>query len=436
MMNLCSLSKATLAVAFSGLLGILTLLFLAVVDPGPRFLFIGSNVLSLASLAAAIWLLRGAVLTLDEAALVCHRAFVGDLEARIQRRREPGRLGRIQKSVNDMLDIVDAFVREASASMEAASRSRSHRKILVRGLPGSFRRSAAIINSGTDNLGHRVIEIADLAKSFGARLDQIASELTRATGDLESDAERMSASAEETSQQSASVMQASDQASSNVQTVAAAAEQLSSSINEIARQVNRSKEATGRAVSEVGRADLQIRNLASAVIRIDDVVKLISAIAEQTNLLALNATIEAARAGEVGRGFAVVASEVKALASQTAKATDEIGSKVSEMQESSAISVGAVETISRTISEINEVTTAIAAAIEQQSAATGAISHNVQQASAGTSEVAANVSGIRQAATDTGHVATRVNSASERLQSEVEVLRREVTAFLQRLVAA
>jgi methyl-accepting chemotaxis protein len=435
-MNSCSLSKAKLAAASAGVLVVVALLLLALGDPLPRPALAALNVILLALVAAAFWQLQQATAVLDEAAQTCRRASCGDLEARILSRRQPGRLGLMQKSIDDMLDIVDAFVREASASMEAAARGKSHRKILVRGLPGSFRRSAGVINTGTDSLGERVVEIAGLAKGFGTRFDEITSGLARAAGDLEADAEQMAAAAAETSQQSAGVMAASDQASTNVQTVAAAAEQLSSSIGEIGRQVSCSKEATGRAVSEAGRADVQIRSLANAAMQIGEVVKLISEIAEQTNLLALNATIEAARAGEAGRGFAVVASEVKALASQTANATEEIGAKVAEMQESSTISVGAVETISHTISEINEITTAIAAAIEQQGAATAEIARNVQQASAGTTQVAANISGISQAATDTGLVATRVNSASERVQSEAEVLRREVVTFLQRVVAA
>jgi len=434
-MNSCSLSRAQAAASLACLLVIATLALLLVTD---RFTVVPAALLGavVLLLAYGIAAQRQALVFVSEAAQVCRKASAGDLEARILGDRQSGRLGALQKSVNDMLDITDAFVREASASMEYASRGKHFRKILVRGLPGTFRRSAATINSGTDTLGRRVVEIADLSKQFGTHLEEIAGGLVAAATDLETDAGQAALAAEKTSRETASVITASSNASTNVATVAGAAEQLASSIAEISHQVASSSESTGRAVSEANRAGNEIRSLADAAGRIDDVVKLISEIAAQTNLLALNATIESARAGEAGRGFSVVASEVKNLANQTAKATEEISAKVAEMQQSTTASVAAVEAITQTIAGIDRITATIASAIDQQRVATREIAHNVQQASAGTSRVSANVSGISEAAADTGRVASRVNRASERVYSEVETLRREVSGFLQRLTTA
>ncbi|QOZ46694.1 methyl-accepting chemotaxis protein [Bradyrhizobium sp. CCBAU 53340] len=433
-MNLCSLSKAQGATALACVLAIVAVaLSLLGVTGISVAALLGATVVLL---GYATWGQQRTAAALDEVAEVCRKASCGDLEARVLSERQAGRIGSIQKSVNDMLDITDAFVREASASMDYASRGKYFRKILARGLPGSFRRSATVINSGTDSLGRRVVEIADLARQFGTHLDGVAGTLMGAATDLESDAGQMAAAAEKTSRQTSGVLSASDQASRNVATVASAAEQLASSIAEIGRQVSGSTASTGRAVNEANRAGSEIRNLADAALRIGDVVKLISEIAEQTNLLALNATIEAARAGEAGRGFAVVASEVKSLANQTAKATEEISAKVGEMQQSTTNSVTAVEAIAQTIAEIDSITASIAASIEQQGAATREIARNVQEASAGTSQMSSNVTGISEAAADTGRVAARVNSASERVHGEVETLRREVTQFLQGLTSA
>ncbi|MFK4539121.1 methyl-accepting chemotaxis protein [Bradyrhizobium ottawaense] len=433
-MNLCSLSKAQGATAVACLLAsiafVLSLLgWTGIISAAP----LGAAILLL---GYALWCQHRTAVAVDEVADVCRKAARGDLEARILSERQAGRIGAIQTSVNDMLDIADAFVREASASMDYASRGKYFRKILARGLPGSFRRSATVINAGTDSLGRRVVEIAGLAKQFGTHLDEVAGSLMSAATDLESDAGQMAAAAETTNRQTSGMRSASDQASNNAATVASAAEQLASSIAEISRQVAGSTTSTGRAVDEANRAGSEIRSLADAALRIGDVVKLISEIAEQTNLLALNATIEAARAGEAGRGFAVVASEVKSLANQTAKATEEISAKVGEMQQSTTNSVAAVEAIAQTIAEIDGITASIAASIEEQGTATREIARNVQEASVGTSQVSSNVSGISEAAADTGRVASRVNSASERVHGEVETLRREVTQFLQRLTSA
>ena len=389
-----------------------------------------------ASLGFGVWSLRQLARSLNGAAAVCAQAALGDLEARMPGARDGGALGELQKSANDMLDIVDAFVRESAASMEYVSRGKFFRKIVVRGLPGTFRNGATVINAGTDAMDRKVRNLASVAQGFGSSMDSVAMTLAAAASELESDAGSMAAAAEETSRQSTAVATASEQASVNVQTVASAAEELSASIAEISRQIVHSTTSTTRAVSDAEQANTQIRNLAEAAQRIGDVVNLINEIAAQTDLLALNATIEAARAGEAGKGFAVVASEVKSLSNQTSKATDEIRAKIGEMQAATTQSVLAMQTVGQTIGDISEVSTAIASAVEQQGAVTREIARNVQHASAGTEEVSSNVSGISQAAADTGLIATRVSGASQRISGEVNTLRAEVEKFLSGMKAA
>ncbi len=388
------------------------------------------------SLGFGIWSLRRLARGIEAVSAVCAQAARGDLEARIAGAREGGELGQLQKSVNDMLDIVDAFVRESAASMGYISRGKCFRKVLVRGLPGSFRSGALVINAATESMDGKVRNLADVAQGFGSSMDVVARTLAAAASELASDAGSMAAAAEETSRQSTAVAAASEQASVNVQTVASAAEELSASIVEISRQVAHSVAGTARAVTDSQQANTQIKSLADAAQRIGDVVSLINEIAGQTDLLALNATIEAARAGDAGRGFAVVASEVKSLSGQTSKATDEIRAKIAEMQSATAQSVQAMQTIGETIGRIDEVSSTIASAVENQGDATREIARNVQQASAGTAEVSSNVVGISQAAADTGEIAARVSSASQRISDQVDTLRSEVERFLAATRAA
>jgi methyl-accepting chemotaxis protein len=242
-------------------------------------------------------------------------------------------------------------------------------------------------------------------------------------------------------QNSASSMQsavasAAEETSVNVQTVSSGTEELSSSIAEIGRQVVTSAEIARKAVDEAGATDATMQGLADNAARISVVVDLIQTIASQTNLLALNATIEAARAGEAGRGFAVVASEVKNLASQTAKATDEIRSQIASMQAVTESAVGAIRSIGTTISEINDVTTAIASAVEEQGAATREIARNIQHAAGGTSEVSSNIVGVSTASAEAGSAANEVLTASGALRREAEILRAEIDAFLTNIRAA
>jgi methyl-accepting chemotaxis protein len=221
-----------------------------------------------------------------------------------------------------------------------------------------------------------------------------------------------------------------------VQTVATATEELSASIAEIGQQVTRSSGMIKDAVSQATQSNEQVRGLTAAAQRIGDVVELINNIASQTNLLALNATIEAARAGDAGKGFAVVASEVRALANQTAKATEEIGSQVRAIQEATQTSAAAIAAIAETIGKVDETSTTIASAVEEQGAATQEIARNVAQAAHGTQEMAGNIAGVSQAAQQTGTAASEELVAAGSLSQNGERLRRQVEAFLREVRAA
>lgn len=269
-----------------------------------------------------------------------------------------------------------------------------------------------------------------LADRFEAKVGNLIEGLSSAATEMEATAGSMSATAEQTNRQSVTVASASEQASANVQTVAAATEELAASITEIGSQASQSRSVAGKAVEDTRHTDRAVRQLADSAERIGQVVDLIQEIASQTNLLALNATIEAARAGEAGKGFAVVASEVKALATQTARATEDIRQQIGQMQQASIGAVDAIQGIGTVISEVSEIAAAIAAAVEEQGAATQEISRNVQQAAAGTHEVSSNIVGVRQAANDTGSAATQVLGAARELAQQAEVLNREVRTFL------
>jgi len=279
---------------------------------------------------------------------------------------------------------------------------------------------------------HR-IAIENMASQFESDVTGVLGEVSQASDTMQSTAESMAATAEETSKQSTVVAAAAEEASTNVQTVASAAEELSSSISEISRQVSQSTQVAGAAVHEVEGANEKVQGLADAANKIGEVVALITDIADQTNLLALNATIEAARAGEAGKGFAVVASEVKNLANQTAKATEEISNQIGGIQGATKDAVHAIESIGGTIGQMSEIASAIAAAVEEQGAATSEIARNVEQAAAGTGEVTANISGVNQAANETGQAAEMVLSAVNTLTAESDKLSHQVEDFLKGL---
>jgi methyl-accepting chemotaxis protein len=274
--------------------------------------------------------------------------------------------------------------------------------------------------------------IVDFETTVGTALDK----LQNSANSMQTTAQGMSATADRSSTLVSAVASAAEETSVNVQTVSAGTEQLSSSISEISRQVAGSAGIAAKAVSEADATDATMRGLADNASRISTVIDLIQTIASQTNLLALNATIEAARAGDAGRGFAVVASEVKSLANQTAKATDEIRSQIAAMQQVTVSAVGAIRNIGQTIGEINDVSTAIAAAVEQQGAATREIARNIQHAAGGTSEVSSNIVGVSAASIEAGTAANQVLDASGELRREADILRGEIDIFLTGIRAA
>ncbi|HYD67384.1 methyl-accepting chemotaxis protein [Azospirillum sp.] len=282
----------------------------------------------------------------------------------------------------------------------------------------------------------RVETIDGLIRNFENVATAALRTVASAASELDATAKSMAAMAQQTNTQATVVAAAAEQTSANVQTVATAAEEMASSIREIGTQVTRSSQIAGQAVTEATRTNDTVRGLADAAQKIGDVVSLITNIASQTNLLALNATIEAARAGEAGKGFAVVAGEVKSLASQTAKATDEIAAQIAAIQDATSGAVTAIAGIGGTITQINDVSTMIAAAIEEQGAATNEISRNVQQAAAGTQEVSGNIVQVTQTAGETGSAAQQVLGAAGELAQQAETLRHEVERFLASIKAA
>ena len=275
-----------------------------------------------------------------------------------------------------------------------------------------------------------------MADGFERAVSGIIASVGAAATQLQATARSMAGTASETAGQSTAVAAAAEEAASNVGTVAAAAEELGTSVAEIGRQVDGSATLAGTAVTEAAETLALVQELSGAATRIGDVVAMIATIASQTNLLALNATIEAARAGEAGRGFAVVAAEVKELASQTARATDEISTQIGRIQASTGKAVGAIDGITDRIREISGVATSIAAAVEEQGAATQEIVRNVAQAAAGTGEVTANIATVAQAAERTGIAANDVLGAASGLSQQSEHLRGEVQRFLDTVRAA
>lgn len=331
----------------------------------------------------------------------------GDLGAEVPHRGEKTEIG-------SMADVLQVF-KEALIAKKAADEA------------------AAADAEAKIERGRRVDNVT---REFETMIGEIVQTVSSASSQLEASASTLTSTADRSQRLATTVAAASEEASTNVQSVASATEEMASSVGEISRQVQESARMAGDAVGQARATTERVSELSKAASRIGDVVELINTIAGQTNLLALNATIEAARAGEAGRGFAVVASEVKALAEQTAKATGEIGQQISGIQAATNDSVGAIKEISSTIECLSEISSAIAAAVEEQGAATQEIARNVQQAAQGTQQVSSNITDVQRGATETGTASSQVLSAAQMLSNDSARLKTEVSKFLTNVRAA
>ncbi|OKO79736.1 chemotaxis protein [Bradyrhizobium sp. NAS80.1] len=373
-----------------------------------RNLILGTVAILAVAIVLALLLGRGLSQPLTAITAVMNRLSSGDTSVTIPGSERPDELGTMAKAV----DVFRRNMLEAGALREAQEADKAKAEVEKQALQ------------------------RQMADRFEADVKGVVAAVAKATEGMQSVAGEITSSVNGTSQRASAAATASEEASTSVNAVAAATEELASSVSEIGRQVTHSSEVASGAVVKAAETTEMVTSLAAAAERIGDVLRLISEIASQTNLLALNATIEAARAGDAGRGFAVVASEVKDLASQTAKATDEIASQVSAIQAATGNCVTAISGISDTIREISGIAATIAAAVEQQGSATREIARSVQQASAGTTDVSANVAGASQAADQSRALAGNVMVASGELGEHASALMKSVDTFLAGLRAA
>jgi methyl-accepting chemotaxis protein len=332
-----------------------------------------------------------------------------------------------------MIDRCDAFVREATAAMAALRDNKYYRRILPQGLHGALQVAATTMNDATAVIQGRVSAFNTDTAQFEAAIGAIVGALADASSNIGQTSGRLNQGATTTRERATMVSTRSDQATGNMQTVAAAATELSVSAQEVGKAVSRSAEIAQQAVQKVAEASQVVSGLNGAAERIGSVVEMITAVAEKTNLLALNATIEAARAGEAGRGFAVVAQEVKSLASQTARATNEIAAHIVEAQSTTKMAVDSITQIGSVIAEMSQITEHLAGAVHHQTVATNEIASHLDRAFAGVSEISSNVRDVTVTAGETETLAGTAMAASGTLSQQAQYLTAEVSRFLAML---
>lgn len=430
MMNSSSLSRAEWV--FAGLTGLLAVgagLHLSV-DSSWR----DAAVLAGMTVASGygFWQLRRARASTRAISEVLDRAARGDLESRVILLGDGGDLRRLAKDANRLLDMTDAFVRETRATLACVRDGKHHRRIIERGMVGTFGHTSTTMNQAVDTIDGRLQGFVRVMGEFETTVGGVTGSLGEAVSSLSRNAEMMRDTASDTEHRTTTIGASAEETSVTVATVAAATEELTAAVEDIARQAQVALAISDHASKSVEESRISIRDLSRAVSDIVEVVDLIRQVAEQTKLLALNATIEAARAGEAGRGFGVVATEVKALAGQTASATETIAERIQAVELRATRCMQSIEGITGIVSEIAGAATAISASVQQQSSATQEIARSMQMASCATDEVSANVGNVAEAAGATGRIAGEVAGASTELADQTERLQTSVRRFLDR----